>query len=86
MNSLRKHLSYANVAATMALVFAMGGSAIAAKHYLITKTTQIKPSVLKKLTGKTGKTGERELRALPARRDPLGRRGPKAKPARPDRS
>ena len=41
MNSIRKHLSYANVVATFALVFAMGGSAIATKHYLITSTKQI---------------------------------------------
>jgi len=57
MNSLRRHLSYANVVATMALVFAMGGSAVAAKHYLINSTSQIKPSVLKKLKGSAGKTG-----------------------------
>jgi hypothetical protein len=53
----QRHLSYANVVATMALVFAMGGSALAAKHYLITSTKQIKPSVLKSLKGKTGTTG-----------------------------
>jgi len=41
----------------MALVFAMGGSAVAAKHYLINSTSQIKPSVLKKLKGSAGKTG-----------------------------
>jgi hypothetical protein len=43
MNSIRKHLSYANIVATLALVFAMGGSAIAAKHYLINSTRQINP-------------------------------------------
>lgn len=57
MNSIRKHLSYANVVATLALVFAMGGSAIAAKHYLITSTKQINPKVLKKLKGARGRTG-----------------------------
>jgi hypothetical protein len=58
MSSLiRRHLSYANVVATMALVFAMSGGALAASHYLITKTTQIKPSVLKTLKGKTGPAG-----------------------------
>jgi hypothetical protein len=36
---IRRHLSYANVVATMALVFAMSGSALAAKHYLITSTS-----------------------------------------------
>ncbi len=49
MKALRRYLSYANVVATMALVFAMGGSAMAAKHYLITSTGQISPKVLKAL-------------------------------------
>ncbi len=49
---VRRHLSYANVVATMALVFAMGGSAIAAKHYLISSTSQISPQVLKSLEAK----------------------------------
>jgi|ERR1035437_3948684 hypothetical protein len=57
MNSLRRHLSYANVVATLALVFAMSGGALAASHYLITSTKQIKPSVLRKLKGNTGATG-----------------------------
>ncbi len=56
-SSIRRHLSYANVVATMALVFAMGGSAVAAKHYLIVSTSQISPGVLKKLAGKPGTTG-----------------------------
>src|SRR5437870_8839742 len=43
--------------ATLALVFAMSGGALAAKHYLITSTKQISPKVLKKLKGKTGKSG-----------------------------
>ncbi len=53
----RKHLSYANVVATMALVFAMSGGALAASHYLLNSTKQINPKLLKKLTGKTGATG-----------------------------
>jgi len=57
MGTLRRHLSYANVVATMALVFAMSGGALAASHYLITKTSQIKPSVLKKLKGNIGHVG-----------------------------
>ena len=43
---IRKRLTYANVAMTMALVFAMSGGAYAAKKYVITSTKQIKPSVL----------------------------------------
>lgn len=54
---MRRHLNYANVVATFALVFAMSGGALAAHHYLINSTKQIKPSVLKSLKGKTGKTG-----------------------------
>ena len=46
---MRRHLSYANVVATLALVFAMSGGALAAKHYLLTSTEQVKPSVLKQL-------------------------------------
>lgn len=57
MFSIRKHVSYANVVATMALVFSMSGAAFAAKHYLITSTKQISPKVLHKLKGHNGKTG-----------------------------
>jgi hypothetical protein len=60
----RRVLSYANVVATLALVLAIGGgSAYAAKHYLITSTKQIKPSVVTALrhpavkVGTTGATG-----------------------------
>src|SRR3954469_5276601 len=54
---MRRHLTYANVAAPLALVFAMSGGALAAKHYLVNSTSQINPKVLKKLRGHTGKTG-----------------------------
>jgi hypothetical protein len=61
---VRRHLSYANVTATLALVFAMSGGALAAHHYLISSTKQINPKVLKKLRGRTGSTG------------PTGKEGP----------
>jgi hypothetical protein len=54
---MRRRISYANVAATLALVFAMSGGALAASHYLINSTKQISPKVLKKLKGNTGKKG-----------------------------
>ncbi len=54
---MRKRITYANVAATMALVFSMSGGALAAKHYLVSSTKQISPTVLKKLKGSAGKTG-----------------------------
>ncbi len=52
-----RRFSYANVAATVALVFAMCGGALAANHYLISSTKQISPKVLKKLKGATGNPG-----------------------------
>jgi hypothetical protein len=58
LTRMRTHMSYANVVATMALFLAMsGGAAYAASHYLITKTSQIKPSVLSSLKGKPGPAG-----------------------------
>src|ERR1700728_1715386 len=71
ISSVRRHLSYANVTATMALLFAMSGSALAANHfvaraakpkefgYAITSITQISPKVRAQLAaiGKPGRTG-----------------------------
>ncbi len=47
--AVRRHLTYANVAATLALVFSMSAGALAASHYLITSTSQIKPNVRRAL-------------------------------------
>ncbi len=46
---MRKHLSYANVVATFALLFAMSGGALAAKHYLLNSVHQINPRVMREL-------------------------------------
>ena len=54
---IRKRFTYANVAATLALVFAMTGGAYAANKFLITSTKQISPKVLKALKGKAGPAG-----------------------------
>lgn len=54
---IRKRLTYANVAMTLTLMFAISGGAYAASKYLITSMKQISPKVLKSLQGKTGKTG-----------------------------
>lgn len=51
---VRRRFTYANVVATMALVFAMSGGALAASHYLINSTRQINPRVLKSLRGRRG--------------------------------
>lgn len=53
----RRQFSYANVVATVALVFAMSGGALAASRYVIHSTKQISPKVLKKLRGKVGPKG-----------------------------
>ena len=54
---ISKRFTYANVTATLALVFAMTGGAYAAGHYLINSTGQINPKVLKSLKGKAGSPG-----------------------------
>jgi hypothetical protein len=54
---MKPRITYTNVAATLALFFALGGTAVAAKHYLITSTSQIKPNVLNQLHGKAGPPG-----------------------------
>jgi hypothetical protein len=59
----RRRIGYANVAATLALVLALGGGTAWAAHhyhYLITSTKQIKPSVLSSLKtpGLSGAAGQ----------------------------
>jgi hypothetical protein len=49
--------SGAIIVAVLALVLSLGGTALAVKHYLITSTKQIKPTVLAKLRGHRGPRG-----------------------------
>jgi Collagen triple helix repeat (20 copies) len=72
---IRKRLTYANVAMTLALVFAMSGGAYAAKKYLITSTKQIKPSVLAQLKGASGKNGAAGLAGTAGPTGPTGPAG-----------
>jgi hypothetical protein len=76
MHIPRRHLNYANVTATVALVFAMSGGALAAHHYLINSTKQINPKVLKKLKGNTGATG---TAGAQGKEGPSGKEGPAGK-------
>lgn len=57
ISAVRKRMTYANVAVTVAVVFAMSGGAYAASRVLITNINQIKPSVRAKLKGKAGPAG-----------------------------
>jgi hypothetical protein len=80
MNQFRRKLSYANIAATLALVFSMSGGALAASHYLINSTKQINPKVLKQLrgyTGKRGATGPRGVRGATGAKGTAGAKGAK---------
>lgn len=70
---IRRRITFANVAMTLALVFAMSGGALAAGKFLITSTKQIKPSVLASLKGKAGAKGAAGA-AGPA--GPAGPQGP----------
>jgi hypothetical protein len=74
---IRRRMTYANIAMTLALVFAMSGGAYAAGKYLITSTKQIKPSVLASLKGAKGANGAQG----PA--GPAGPAGPEGKVGAP---
>jgi hypothetical protein len=73
---MRPRLTYSNVAATLALFFALGGTAVAARHYLITSTNQIKPSVLKELRGHNGGAGPQGSAGAQGPGGPAGPAGP----------
>ncbi len=79
---LRRHLSYANLAATLALLFAMSGGALAANHYLINSTHQINPKVLKRLRGKRGPRGPAGVQGI-AIQGPSGANGLKGQRGEP---
>jgi hypothetical protein len=68
--------SLGTIIAIVALFIALGGSAVAANRYLITKTSQIKPSVLSKLKGKAGATGPAGPAGTAGPGGPAGPQGP----------
>jgi hypothetical protein len=63
------------ILAIAALFFAISGTAIAAKHYLIVSTGQIKPSVLRKLKGNIGKEGPAGKEGAVGKEGPAGKEG-----------
>jgi hypothetical protein len=73
MRLVARCVTYANVTATLALFLALGGTAVAANHYLLHARSQISPTLLKTLhgasgprgaTGATGATGAAGLQGL----------------------
>jgi hypothetical protein len=77
-----RKLSPTSIIACLALFLALGGSAVAANHYLITKSSQIKPSVLRQLKGHAGPAGAIGPQGPAGALGPAGQRGP-AGPAGP---
>jgi Collagen triple helix repeat (20 copies) len=82
---MRRHLTYANAAATLALVFAMTGGALAARHYLVNSTGQINPKVLRALRGATGPAGTSGTSGSRGVPGPAGAPGPEGRPGRDGR-
>lgn len=77
LKAIRRRMTYANVVATLALMFAMTGGAFAAGKYLITSTKQIKPSVVASLKGVKGKNGKDGAAGPQGPAGPGGAAGPK---------
>lgn len=72
----RLKVSPSTVVACLALFFALGGTAVAAHHYLITSTSEIKPSVLNALRGKAGIPGPAGSPGVAGQQGSPGPQGP----------
>jgi hypothetical protein len=77
----RRRFNYASVTATLALVFAMSGGALAASHYVITSTKQLSPKVLKALKGNKGSRGATGKEGPPGKPGPQGKEGKAGAPS-----
>jgi hypothetical protein len=76
LSFVRRRMTFANVAMTVALVFAMSGGAFAAGKFLITSTKQISPKVLRSLQGKVGPAGAAGAQGPAGALGPSGPQGP----------
>lgn len=77
MSFFRNRFGIPGVISVLALVLAMVGGAYAAKKYVITSTSQIKPSVLKSLKGKRGPAGPAGPAGAAGPAGPAGAKGDK---------
>ena len=80
---VRRRLTYANIVASLALLFAMTGGAYAATHYLINSTKQINPRVIRALQGKAGGFGTPGSSGAQGPQGPQGKEGPQGKQGTP---
>jgi hypothetical protein len=64
-----------NLVAWLALFVALGGTSLAATHYVIMSTKQIKPSVLKQLKGNAGPPGSPGAQGAPGPKGEAGLNG-----------
>jgi hypothetical protein len=67
-----RHPSPALIIASIAIVLALTGSAVAADHLIITSTKQISPKVLRSLKGKRGARGYRGSAGTRGATGPIG--------------
>ena len=75
-STVRKRVTFANVALTLALVFAMSGGAFAASKIIISSTKQISPKVLAQLKGAKGAKGAAGAAGTPGAAGAPGPAGP----------
>jgi hypothetical protein len=77
MDSQPRRINPATVIAILALVLALGGTAVAAKRYLITTTKQIAPKALKELSAMSGggAAGAAGAQGVPGPQGPRGEKG-----------